>query len=373
MKSVLIGSADIATALGVGLQINWERLMAGDSGVAEIARFDPGALGYKRAACMRGLEAGAEPNLTCALTAKCLENYERVPSEAPVIWAGCKGAAEYIEQRANGQDANGPYLAEQYRAWVANRMGLDGGGLSINAACASSTAAIALAAEWVATGLHERVLVCAADVVSRFTHSGFAALRALSAGVCSPFDKRRDGLVLGDGAIAILICSETAIGSMNPLARITGWGIANDATHITAPARDGSGLIAAMNKALARAKIEPDNVAAFCAHGTGTVFNDAMELVAADAIFGSRPIPIFSVKGAIGHALGAAGGIEALLCARALAERRVPPTCGLEEPEQNAQRRCAAQAQEIGGGAILTSNSGFGGVNVALVLEGAGR
>jgi 3-oxoacyl-(acyl-carrier-protein) synthase len=117
------------------------------------------------------------------------------------------------------------------------------------------------------------------------------------------------------------------------------------------------------------AGVRPDEVQAFCAHGTGTVFNDSMELAAVEAVFGERRFPVFSIKGAIGHTLGAAGGIDAAVCVNALAERQLPPTAGLESPEPRAEGRVSRYSQAFEGGNILTSNSGFGGINAALLVS----
>ncbi|HPS03616.1 MAG TPA: beta-ketoacyl-[acyl-carrier-protein] synthase family protein, partial [Candidatus Sumerlaeota bacterium] len=155
------------------------------------------------------------------------------------------------------------------------------------------------------------------------------------------------------------------------LGRLTGWGIANDANHITGPARDGCGLIAAIQRALDEAQLSPDALGAFCAHGTGTPYNDAMELTALESVFGERRFPLFSIKGAIGHTLGAGGAIEVGVCLKALAERCVPPTTGLEHPEPRAEGRACGKTQDFPNGAILTTNSGFGGINAALILERA--
>jgi 3-oxoacyl-[acyl-carrier-protein] synthase II len=151
---------------------------------------------------------------------------------------------------------------------------------------------------------------------------------------------------------------------------VVGWGAANDATHITAPARDGSGLIQATRQALAKAGIAPDDIAAISAHGTGTVFNDLMELTAFQAVFGTRAVPVQSVKGAIGHTLGAAGGIEVALGLKALNCRVIPPTVGFRKPEQGVAGWVSALPLPVTGPYLLTTNSGFGGVNAALVLKG---
>jgi len=120
-------------------------------------------------------------------------------------------------------------------------------------------------------------------------------------------------MCIGDGAVAILLAdAETASKHrLDRLAHLSGWGISNDANHITGPARDGAGLIMAMETAMGMAGLPPDDTQAFCAHGTGTVFNDSTELAAIEAVFGDRRFPVFSIKGAVGHTLGAAGAIDA--------------------------------------------------------------
>jgi 3-oxoacyl-[acyl-carrier-protein] synthase II len=157
-----------------------------------------------------------------------------------------------------------------------------------------------------------------------------------------------------------------------PLALVAGWGVSNDATHITAPARDGCGLIRAIDNALRLSQLDSDQIAAVSAHGTGTVYNDAMELTAFRHIFGNRPLPVYSVKGAIGHTLGAAGGIEVALAARALSEGVVPPTVGLLQAEPEAESLVSPRARDIAGDYLLTTNSGFGGINAAIILKSGG-
>ena len=152
------------------------------------------------------------------------------------------------------------------------------------------------------------------------------------------------------------------------LGTIHGWGSANDANHITAPARDGCGLVLAIEAALAKAALTAEEIAAISAHGTGTVYNDAMELTAVARVFGERPLPVQSLKGAVGHTLGAAGAIEAVFGLECLARRVMPPTVGLVEPEEAGRGRVAAAAQSIAGDYLLSTNSGFGGVNAALLL-----
>lgn len=373
-RPVFLIESRVATALGDSLEALWQRLLAGDSAVRPIRRFDTARLQHGVGACAGGLadEAREGENLTQALMRRALAGMGSPPHDTPLYWTGVKGDAEFIEVRAREGQGWGPWLPAHYRVWLGELLGLGKArGMEINAACASSTVGMALAAEAIATGAADRVLVCAADVVSRFTHVGFSALKALSPEACRPFDADRDGLALGDGAAAVLLGCEAAARERgaDEVVRIAGWGIANDANHITGPARDGCGLVRAIESALGQAELAPDEIEAFCAHGTGTVYNDAMELTALERVFGTRRFPVFSIKGAIGHTLGAAGAIESAVCARALGEKHVPPTAGLASPEERAEGRASAQAQAFGGKNILTSNSGFGGVNAALVLS----
>ncbi|MEJ2201856.1 MAG: beta-ketoacyl-[acyl-carrier-protein] synthase family protein, partial [Desulfuromonadaceae bacterium] len=152
------------------------------------------------------------------------------------------------------------------------------------------------------------------------------------------------------------------------MGRVLGWGSANYANHITAPARDGCGLVAAVAKALDRAGLAAAAIAAVSAHGTGTPYNDAMELTAFQRLFPDRRLPVNSIKGAIGHTLGAAGAIEAVLGLQALREGVLPPTVGLLDPEPAGCGQVAGTAQAFSGGCLLSTNSGFGGVNAALIL-----
>ncbi len=375
MSEVLLAACSAETALGGGEAMR-SALEAGRSGAERIRRFDPAGLVTAFAACAEipGSERHPGENLTQALLRRALAPLSGLPPVETIIWAGVKGNAEYIE--SGRTEASSPFLPRQYSVWIRDILGWpEAALLEVSAACASSTLALALGARRITDGVSRSVLVAAADIVSRFSAAGFSALKALTPGVCRPFDAERDGLILGDGASACLLSDPEYAreAGLKPLARVTGWGISNDANHITAPARDGRGLTAAIRTALDRGSRSPEDVAAFCAHGTGTVYNDAMELTSIQDVFGGRRFPVFSIKGALGHTLGAAGGIETLVCAGAMESGVVPPTAGLRTPEPRAEGRVSGGCQRLDGGVILNANSGFGGVNVALLLERASR
>jgi 3-oxoacyl-[acyl-carrier-protein] synthase II len=372
VSAVYITQARIISPLG-GLEETWVGLLAGKSAAGPIARFNASRLACPVAATLPWLDRLEGRNSIQALLEPLLEGFERIPSDSLLVWTGIKGGVQDVEERAAGGAGQALSLARHYRLWIQSRLRLKGEGQELNAACVSSTAGLALAAARIAAGEAGSALVVGADVVSRFTFTGFSSLRALTSSACRPFHAQRDGLMLGDAACALQLCDGGTADRLGlpRLARLSGWGIANDANHITGPARDGRGLVLALRQALDQAGAAPDAIAGFCAHGTATAYNDAMELTALDAVFGQRRFPCFGSKGSLGHSLGAVGGLEAALCLKALAAGAVPGTWGCDQPEERALGRFMASTQPLGPGGLLTSNSGFGGLNAALLMERA--
>jgi len=368
MKRVFLVSSGLVSGLASGVEENWQRLLDGQSAVKPISHFDTLAIDYKLASVVKDLNQNNSINLVQELTRQAVHQIGRIPKNSYTIWTGIKGNAQFIE---SGLEKRTLHLPSDYRKWIQQEFSLDDSGMEVNAACASSTVGLALGAQKIASGEQSSVLVCGADLASRFVHMGFSALKALTATAARPFDVNRDGLVLGDGACALLLTDEQTAdeNGFEKLAEIDGWGISNDANHITGPARDGIGLILAIQQSLKMAEMDAEQVQAFCAHGTATQYNDGMELTAIETLFSERRFPVFSVKGAIGHSLGAAGGIEMALSALALKEKLVLPTVGLSQPEERAEGRVSDKAQLFAGENILTTNSGFGGVNAALMLK----
>ena len=262
-----------------------------------------------------------------------------------------------------------PYWAPATR--LARRVGARGPVVTPQLACASGTAALGLALGWIRDGRADVVLAGGADLLCRFVVAGFNALRA-TAPSAHPFDRARRGLVLGEGA-ALLVVESAAHARRRGArvrARLLGAGWAGDAVHMTAPDREGGGAARAMTAALADAGLAPRSVGFVSAHGTGTVYNDAMEAAAIARVFGPRAVPVNSVKGAVGHALGAAGALEAVVCVQAIAHGVVPPTAGLRELDPAcAVLDVVAGAPRAGAVDVaLSTSSGFAGANAAVVL-----
>lgn len=372
IEKVWIVDTNVVTALGRDLDSTFEGVVNGISAIREISRFPVEGYDARIAACIEGLGTSQDGSMVAALLGDLFAGTEPVPPDAALITATTKMGIDNLEKLQKKRPAHVPdILLSRLPQLVSQKLGLRTTGVNVSASCASSTIAIARAAGLIASGRAEAVLVCCADVVTEFTFSGFSALKVVSASPCRPFDRGRSGLSLGDGAAALLFMSEgRARREARPcIAVVSGWGASNDAFHITSPIPDGSGLVSAIGQALSRSSLSESSISAVSAHGTGTLYNDLMELTAFRRVFGGRRIPIYSAKGNIGHTTGAAGGIEVALAARALAERTVPPTAGFEDPEQGAEGCVSASAVPLDGDRCLTTNSGFGGINAAIVLE----
>ena len=255
----------------------------------------------------------------------------------------------------------------------AGKIGALGPVATLSTACSAGAMAILAAAELIEQGEADLMLAGAGDSLSQFTLNGFGSLLLLDPNGCRPFDARRAGISLGEGAAMLVIeARETALArGARILARLTGWGASCDAFHATAPRPDGSGALAAMESALQRARLRPGEIDFVSAHGTATPDNDAMETRALKQLFGGCPPPVASVKRFFGHTLAASGAIKAVLAVQSLLEQAVPGTPGFEvaDPALGLDPVRVFRAQPLS--RILSNSFGFGGNNVALVIERA--
>jgi len=375
MDQVLITDVAAVTALGDDLEQLWQMLMAGKTGIKPVRHFPVENYISKYAACIEDLNVPGsltKNSRTRILLDRLLEKIFPVPADSFLITATTKAGIDNLEQLCRGNRIDTQdILLSSISDTVSQKLQLTSKGININAACSSSTIAVARGAAMISSGRTKSVLVCCIDVITEFIFSGFSSLQALSPFPCRPFDRSRHGLTPGEGAAAILMMSKDRVkkDNLSPLGRILGWGVSNDATHITAPAQDACGLIMAIRQALKTANLNEQNIAAINAHGTGTVYNDLMELNAFRQIFGKHGIPVHSVKGSIGHTMGAAGGIEVALGLKALSAGVIPPTVGFSDPENGAEGLLSSEPKAIAGDCLLTTNSGFGGINAAIILS----
>ena len=266
-------------------------------------------------------------------------------------------------------------------AAVSMRHGLRGPSYGVVSACAAGTHAIGSAMRAIQCGDATAVVAGGTEAaLTPLSRAAFVAVDALSpTGISRPFDVRRDGFVMGEGAgVLVLENGETARSrGAKILAIVRGYGATSDAHHITAPPANGEGAARAISRALEDAEITPAQLVYVNAHGTSTPINDRAETAAIKTALGERAytIPISSTKSAIGHLLGAAGAVEAIATILALRNRVIPPTLGLEQPDPELDLDYVPQSSrrlEVEDGQLLAalSNSfGFGGHNAVLCLE----
>jgi 3-oxoacyl-(acyl-carrier-protein) synthase len=255
----------------------------------------------------------------------------------------------------------------------ARLLGARGPCATVSTACSAGAMAIAAAAELIRAGEADLMLAGGSDSLCRLTLNGFGSLLLLDPSGCRPFDARRAGISLGEGAaMLVLEAEETACArGARILARLTGWGASCDAWHATAPHPEGRGAFAAMQKALERAGLQPADIDFVCAHGTGTPDNDAMEAKALKRLWGDRLPPVASIMRFFGHTLAASGAIKAVVCVQALQEQHIPANPGFEQPDQALGLEPVRQFQPWTLSHLLSNSFGFGGNNVVLVLSKA--
>ncbi len=357
------------TALGLGVEALWTGALAGRVALAPTALLPErpelplGAVALEVEAPRRAL------TLARRAVDEAIESAGWTPAllraeDTALIVSTTKGniaaGQHHLEGRLEGGLARFglPMLASE----LAASLGCRGLVQTLSLACASGTSALGCALHLLRRGRAARVLVVGVEALCEFIVRGFASLRALDAEAARPFDAERGGLSVGEGAAAITLERGEGV-------RLVGFGDSNDANHITGPSRDGSGLSLALERALADAGLPVERVGAVSAHGTATRYNDAMEGKAWARLLGAHRAPVHGVKGAIGHTMGAAGLIEAILAARGLQTGAWPPIAGLRTPDPQIDLALQrAGPVPLLGDCVMSSSSGFAGVNSAVVL-----
>lgn len=364
--------ADMVTPYGRGTEACWQGLLSGQNAISKVNRFTTAAFHSDFAGIVSGLRYHEGTSLVMQMM-QALFNGVVIPEDARLLLATTKGEIDLLERSMleQGGDVSEAVISRLLRK-VSDLTRAGGGGLVFSAACTSSAAAAAQAAALVRNGTADCVLVVACDSITEFIFSGFSSLMALDKGPARPFDKNRAGLNVGEAAAyAVIMSEERAQRENRPvLGTIAGWGLSDDANHMTGPSRESEGLVLAISKALASAGASPDQVGFIAAHGTGTVFNDQMEMRAFRTVFQNNERPVYSLKGGVGHTMGAAGLVELIIALRALRERTVPPTVNLKDVDDDARGWASDRQQTVRGQTLaLVTNAGFSGVNTALVLE----
>lgn len=370
-KAVVV-ACDVFTPYGMGADACWEGLVARRTAITALTRFRTEAFMSDYAGTIADLEYRGATSLVMQMINRLFtERAVDVPHDSRLLLATIKGEIDFLETSVlDGRGDAAESVPVRLLEKVVERSGARGDAMVISAACTSSSAAAARAAAMIRSGRADCVLVVACDAVTEFIFSGFSSLMALDKVPARPFDKNRRGLNVGEAAAYLLLMSEERARRERRavMAELAGWGLSDDANHMTGPSRDSEGMIAAIRAALQSAALSPDRIGFISAHGTGTPYNDAMEMRAFRAVF-PDPVPVYSIKGGIGHTMGAAGLVELAMACRALREQLVPPTVNLTEVADDASGWVSFRPQSIAGASHgLLVNAGFSGINTALVL-----
>jgi 3-oxoacyl-[acyl-carrier-protein] synthase II len=421
MRRVVVTGMGMVSPLGVGVDHNWSEITNGKSGIKKIEHFDVSDITSRIAGIIPRSEdenptdGAFNPNLF-------MEPKEQRKVDIFIVY-GMAAAQEAIKdsgwEPANEEDQNRTGvligsgiggLDEIYRSstllnergprrlspffvpaalinlvsgHVSIKYGYKGPNHSVVTACATGTHAIGDAARLIALDDADVMIAGGAEgAVCRLGVAGFAAARALSTGynddpeaASRPWDDARDGFVIGEGA-GIVVLEEYEHAKKRGAkiyGEVIGYGLSGDAHHITSPAEDGNGGYRAMEAALKRAKINPEDVDYINAHGTSTPVGDGIEFGAVKRMFGNAldTVSMSSTKSAIGHLLGAAGAVEAIYSLKAIETGTMPPTLNLENPSENCSGMDLvpkeAKQKEIK--TVLSNSFGFGGTNASVIMK----
>jgi 3-oxoacyl-[acyl-carrier-protein] synthase II len=414
---IVVTGMGAVSPLGVGVDANWQALMAGRSGIVTNTRFDTTEFACKIAGLVPGKDQpdGFDPTavidpkdikkmdlfiqygLGAAAEALAQSGWiadtpEKQAVTGTIIGSGV-GGSPVMAEAVNIINDKGPrrlspftvpsFLANLAAGWISIKYGFKAPIGAPVTACAASAQAIGDAMRLIRTGEAE-VMVCggAEGSVDPISIGGFAASRALDTShndtpteASRPFDKGHAGFVLSEGAAVIVIekLSHALARGAKPLAIAAGYGTSADAYHLTAGSPDGAGAQVAMNQAIRSAGLRPDDIGYVNAHATSTEVGDNAEINGIRAVFGDRgqSLAVSSTKSATGHMLGAAGAIEAVISILALRHQMLPPTLNLHDPEEVAKQfdLVPLKAKPKALKHVLSNSFGFGGVNASLVFS----
>lgn len=408
-RRIVITGMGMVTPLGLNTQATWEAILAGKSGVESITQFDITAFPCQFSASVKGFDGSAyidkkdlkkmdlfiQYGLAAALEAMTDSKLEVTDKNADRIGVAVGsgiGGLPFIEKNHSVLKEKGPKkispffipgaITNMLAGQISIRYGMKGPNMAIVTACTTGTHNIGLGARTILYGDADIMIVGGSEMATTpLGLSGFSICRALSTrnddpqAASRPWDKDRDGFVLGDGA-GILVLEEYECAKQRNAhiyAELVGFGMSADAYHMTTPEPFGQGAMEAMTNTLRDAKVVPEKVAYINAHATSTPSGDKIELVAIERVFGdhTKKLAISSTKSMTGHLLGAAGAVEAIFTILALRDQIAPPTINLYNPEDafSDLNLVPLQHQEIKMDYALSNSFGFGGTNASLLFS----
>ena len=405
---IVITGMGAVTPVGNTVCDMWEALLAGRSGIGPVTQFDTSDLDTHIAAEVKGFDPLDVMDRKEARRAhRCVQMAVGAAREAVrqarlmidqfnrdrigvVIGTALGGATMMLDNydilRERGPRKVSPFfgpgmLPDTSSAQVSIELGARGPNMSVVSACATGVDAIGQAAEMIRRGAADVIVAGGTEaVLHRVTFAAFNVMRALStrndapAEASRPFDAERDGFVIGEGAgVVILERLESALArGAQIIGEVVGYGTAADAFHLAAPTEDGDGIQRAMRIALDDANLTPDAIDYINAHGTSTPLNDKTETAAIKSIFGERAyrVPVSSTKSMMGHLLGAAGAVEAIICLMAMQTGVLPPTINYTTPDPACDLDYVPNTPRHAAARVAMSNSiGLGGHNASLILK----
>ncbi len=395
MERVVVTGLGAVSAIGIGREDFWNNLLLGKSGLSEITSFETQGLRNRIAAEIRGFSSSdyvvsdtlrncgkASQYATVAANMALQDSGKRLYDngdsvfEADVVVGTTMGEIQALENAdaewvQRGEDGVLARLASQYPSNniainVSRELNITGHSIVIPTACAAGNYAIGHGYDLIKSGRSSKVLAGGAESFSRIAYTGFSRMLAMAETRCSPFDKNRRGMILGEGAGFLVLESLTNAQQRNAhiYAEVLGYGLSCDATHMTIPDRDG--IVKAITKAVRESGISLEEVDYICAHGTGTPANDEAECAAIMRIFGERAknIPTSSIKSMIGHSMGAASALEAIACCMAVHDDKIPPTINFTDRDDKCNIDCVPnEYRQKRVGVALNNSFAFGGNN----------
>ena len=407
-RRVVVTGVGLVTPLGVGTRANWDALLAGQSGIGPITRFDASQFAARIAGEVKGFDPlqfmekkdvkkmdifiqFAIAAAQFAMDDAGLKVTPEIADNVGVFIASGIGGFTTIEREHHELIKGGPRRISPFfipasiinlaAGQVSIRFGARGPNLATCTACTASAHAVGEAFEIIRRGDADVMIAGGSEAaITEMGVGGFAAMRALSTRndepqrASRPFDKGRDGFVMGEGAgIVILEELETAQARGAQIyAELVGYGLTSDAYHLTGQPEEAHGAVRSMRMAIRKAGVSPDQIDYINAHGTSTPINDPTETLAVKTVLGEHAarVAMSSTKSMTGHLLGAAGGLEAGIVALAVKHQIAPPTINLEEPDEGCDLDYVAnQSRPMKIDYALSNSFGFGGTNGTLLLK----
>jgi len=397
---IAITGVGLTTSLGVGVEPNWERLVRGETGLAPLQSIDvgdfpvrdggedppapeteefsdgepaPAPLRHLLGVCREALGGAQIPPVAPERVGLSIGSSLAADGACDAFFRNVeevgKEKADYVLLRWYNIDRHFRYLLDSLRIRGATTL--------VSNACAAGAGAVSRAATWLRSGRCDMAIATGYDAFSVFTFAGFGSLMALAENQTRPFAADRDGMKIGAGYAALVLepLELARAAGREPLAVLSGYGESSDAHHLTHPHPEGLGASLAMRRALTMAGLTPEDIDAVNCHATATPSNDSAETMGMKSVFGARlpEVPIYAPKPAVGHTLGGAGTVEALISVLFLRHQTIAPTLNVSpstvDPAFETELDVVTEARRGPLRHVMSNSFGFGGSNASLILS----